>query len=356
MMKMKKILLTFLFFTVSVVCFAVDDMTTAQIQVPDYSQASRDKALPQILDQVLVKVTGNANVKASQSDYNQITSMLESYSYDTNQQGKNTIITLRAKFNPEAIKQLLSQTKQAVWSENRPVVVSAIVVDNGINVPSLIVANDAYSKILSAEANKMGLTINIPQSGDGLLDKVNVDAKSFDPNIVTAIVSKYRANAVLIGRVSLQSLNNGWIGKFALVSNKGTADLFTINGSNSDTILVKAMDQVVQQFTKPANNNNNLAASQSINEITLLLTAVGDLDKYAEAVKYLKKMNGVIGIDTSSLENQQVKLIVKTRLSAEELMSAINSSNKIVVNKAGPTDPADVNLVGKIVNLTVMED
>jgi hypothetical protein len=208
----------------AVVCWALTAQVGSAVTVanlyratttPDPAAADqRDAAIQAAMGRVLIKVTGNRAAPLDpelQSMMTDASRYLSSYGLD---QGRAQV-----GFIPGQVDQALTALKKPIWGPERPLTLLWIAVDDGLGGRALLGANDTpqlgteaapqmtdlvtrLKKDLAAVADERGLPIQWP-----LLDLEDLGAVTFADvwggfeDRIAAASQRYRADAILIGRV-----------------------------------------------------------------------------------------------------------------------------------------------------------
>lgn len=326
----------------STTTFAVEVKSLYAATEPVASQSSADltQAVKKALMQVFIKVSGNPQVSeipVLQAKLNEAQSVLQQYNYLQMQlPDGTTTLALRAKFDPQAIKQWLTQANQAIWGVNRPLVLIWLAVPNiqastvattpatqtSTNTVNLI-ANDSNSvaqKLLEQDADNRGLPIMFP-----ILDlrdlsdlSVNDIIQGNTSKVITAS-KRYGSDAVLVGSVSKNS-NQQWQATWTLINN---------NQQTSWSVTGTDLNQVLQQGVN--NVTNSLAATYAVyrdneNKQQVLLTVMNihSLTDYAKVLAYLKQLTPVKRVEVVSLKPTEVIFRLNLIGGQAALVHAIN--------------------------------
>jgi len=124
---MLRSIITFLIATLivsSAEAVQIHSMNMANVLVVDHSQQTLQQALQTALNQVLVKMSGNASVNtvpAIQNAQKRVNNLVVSYSYSTKKnRSRSSQLMLHVVFDGSAVQRLLKNAGQAIWGNDRP--------------------------------------------------------------------------------------------------------------------------------------------------------------------------------------------------------------------------------------------
>lgn len=167
--------------------------------------SERGSALPQALQQLLVKLSGDRQVVVAAAAEN-AERLLQAYRYRTLDGGR---LALVARFDPAGVEALLSAAGLRIWPQPRPQPVVWLAIDDGRG-PRLVGSAQAQAvAALGQRANSRGLRLNYP-----LLDledqrQLNVEQIwSSDLRAAQAASARYATDAALLGK--LYRSGAGW--------------------------------------------------------------------------------------------------------------------------------------------------
>ena len=282
--------------------------------VPDASAPDqRGAAIKAAMARLLIRVTGDRNAPfdpALQSMLSDAGRYLTSYGLDRQGQAQVGFIATQ-------VDQALAALQKPVWGPERPLTLIWIAVDDGAGGRALLGANDtpqlgleptppgmterlaALRKELLAVADERGLPVTLP-----LLDLQDLNTVTFADvwggfeDRVAAASARYRADAMLIGRVRPGVAGNEieWL----LVSG---AERRALEGLGLRDGLDAAGDRFAAQF---ATLGGGGAAA-----ITVL--NVQTSADYGRVVSYLEQQSALQSVDVDSFDNGVLNLRVTAR-------------------------------------------
>ena len=281
---------------------------------PDTTAADpRGAAIKAAMARVLIKVTGDRNAPfdpALQSMLADAGKYLNSYGSD--RQGQPQV-----GFIATQVDQALAALRKPVWGPERPLTLVWIAVDDGSGGRALLGANDtaalglepnppgmterlaALRKELQSVAEERGLPITLP-----LLDLQDLGAVTFADvwggfeDRVSAASTRYRADALLIGRVRPGAIGSDveWL----LVAG---GERQALQGLAVRDGLDAAADKFAAQFAT--------AGGGGAAAITVL--NVHSSADYGRVVSYLEQQSALQSVDVDSFDNGVLNLRVTAR-------------------------------------------
>lgn len=290
---------------------------------PDPTAADqRTAAIQAAMTRLLVRVTGNRNVALDPALTPLVTDAvryLESYGLD--RQGRPQVGFLRNQ-----VEQALTSLGKPVWGAERPLTLLWIAVDDGLGGRALLGANEANEtgfepgiaptpamlellKMLRTEftavADERGLPTTLP-----LLDLEDMTAATFADvwggfeDRIAAASQRYRADAVLVGRV-----RPGLLGpEVQWLLLRGIERQVLVGGAVRD-----GLDAVADTFA---------AELSTVGGATTTLIRVLDVATsadYGRVMSYLERQSALQAVDVDSYENGILNLRVAARGDARVL-------------------------------------
>ncbi len=233
-------------FPASIFALALPTLYQGEVVVPGYAQEHWQKAVAPALAQVLVKVSGDANVTQISSIRTALSkagNLVQSYNYAGIDRDGQPMLVLQLRFSPRAVNQLLQQENQPVLPKERAQ--SLLWLVSADTQGQLTLVNDEHSLMLGLqkEAEKIGIPLLWPSLD--LQDLQRVSARQiadFDQTVITAASQRYNPEAVLIGKIS-QLGNASWHGKWLWIGPGGDQTWETYGATAN-----QAMNNVLSQL------------------------------------------------------------------------------------------------------------
>jgi hypothetical protein len=306
--------------------------------IPDPTAADRrSAAIRAAMARLLIRVTGNRNAPLDPDLQSMMTDSgryLNSYGLD--RQGQAQV-----GFIPSQVEQALTALQKPVWGPERPLTLLWIAVDDGAGGRALLGANDTpqlgtestpqmaellarLRKELTLVADERGLPVQLP-----LLDLEDLGAVTFADvwggfeDRIVAASQRYRADAVLIGRVRPD------------VGGDEVQWLLVVGGQRQPLIgfelrdgLDAAADRFAQQF----------ATVGGMGAAAITVLNVRTSADYARVISYLERQSVLASVDVDSFENGVLNLHVIARGDAGVLERILSLGN--VLRPASPVSPS----------------
>lgn len=320
----------------------VSDIYTASLPVTDFSVQSREDAVQKALQQVLIKVSGNVeinNLPAIKPILATANAIVDNYSYSNN---KQNLLILKIKFNQKSIQQILSGAKQALWGENRPLVLVWLDIANNQGDRILTANSDNdINQSLQDNAKRLGIPIILPAMD--LEDINNMPASDLEKLNLTAIKSaskRYNVNTILTGFL-YHNLNDTWESNWSLLINKEVIHWY-ITGKDVNQILTAVTNNVAGEL---AARLAVLSDSNVHTQIKILITGIKNLNQYNDIVQYLGNLNAITQIKLGAVGPNYVILQITSLNDQEKLAKLITDlGNALVADQTTPNN-TDADLI-----------
>ena len=299
-------------------------INTAEVVVQDQSQASLHKALPVALNYVLVKVSGNPDVKtlpAVQNALPKINNLIASYSYltQTSALGKPQLM-LQVVFDQQAIKQLLTNAGQAIWGSNRPLTLVWLSVPTELD--RVVLSSDSTHPLMNSVKQlvaERGIPVIFPTMD--LEDQTNMNLISSrlpSREQLDAVAKRYGVESVLVA--SIEAMNAGaMVSEWELLLH-GTAIEWQTSAPNMNQVVVNGIDRAVDMMV------NRLATMDSKHmqsTVTMKVTGVHNLNDYVHVVAALRRLTPVTQVTVSDMGNNALELVIHAAGGKEGLVNVL---------------------------------
>ena len=285
---------------------------------------------------VLVRVTGNRyagldpELKPLISDASRYTTQ-----YGTDRQGRAIV-----GFNATRVEQALAGLNVRMWGSERPLTLIWIAVDDGQGGRALLGSGDPPAGAtpamvdllamlrteLAAVADERGLPLVLPRLDADDLAAVTIDDVSGAlGDRVTAASARYRADAVLIGR-----LHPGLIG------NEIEWLLFKDNERRmvQGTAVRDGLDAVADQYA------SELSVLPGATTSRLRVLDVATPADYGRVMSYLEKVGSLQSVDVESLERGMLTVRVAARGDAKVLQRVLALGGVLQPDSTAPAGGA----------------
>ncbi len=292
-----------------IVAFSYDFYTT-KVPVASRSTPDRAQAMEQALNDVLVKVSGDMNVRDNpdlEPALRQVNNMISQYQYEETEGG---YLFLSVSFDEESVNHALTQAGFEVWDGFRPVnIVWAAVDVNGRRY--LLTQSEErpqaveLRKALEDLAAQRGMSIIFPL-GD-LSDRRMVTTSDIWGGFYSQIEKaskRYNSDGIVI--IKLTTLPDE---KYQVDWN-ASLGREKENGYRMNTMLTTALADPVNGMADISANMYAKAFDQ-IDHATLIVTELNEVQDYAKVYAYLKQLNTVADVQLAEFEASNVVFDIK---------------------------------------------
>jgi hypothetical protein len=191
-----------------------------QIELPVLAKTSeaKEQAVKDGLFQVLVKITGDAEVDKNpvirtglkRADY-----YVHEYTYLSETPDASHYL-LRIVYEPKDVKRLLSSANVTYWGDNRPLILVWLAAANkqrSLDIVSKESVSDVYMK-MNQYSNKYALPLIFPVMDVEEMNQISLkDVTEVAMNTLTAAAKRYGPDAMLIGEMieSQEGVESKWV-------------------------------------------------------------------------------------------------------------------------------------------------
>ncbi len=334
--RMTIFLFIFAFLAQNAHAIQVSGLYQATVAVADESAAKRNPAIKQALIQVLVKLTGDRNIRSS-SDIAPLLDrperFVQQYRYrqvDDQEEQDVQSTELLVQFDEKALNEGLRSYGLTVWGKERPSVLVWLAQEQNETRRLVSFENSPeYLNMLDEGAAARGLSLLFP-----LLDLEDSSQISisdvwggFKEPILDAS-SRYQADVILTAKI-IKVLPNLWESKWTAYINNQTVS-WTSQGELAEIVLKEGVDELADRIASQYANTGS-----SVSEvIEFLVTDVDNLDKYARVLAYLESVQSISSVQVRrvSRNNVMFTLINRGGLAAIEQSIALGKTLELVSN------------------------
>lgn len=290
----------------------VRQMHTQVVLVANQSTETRSAAASEALGQVLVRMSGSAEVltvPAIERILQQPKAYLESFHYEASgelidYQGQPVQASrLILKFSGSALEKALRDARQPVWPANRPSTLIWLVSQTADGAQIISPAEDEIvDRSLTLAAADAGLPLALPLLD--LQDQMSISAADlwrFDQDVIRTASRRYAVDAVLVGRYS-ETSSGRWLGSW-LFEHKGKQQLFDTDSESLETAISSGLQQVAAYL---AGLYGVVANDMPANALVAKIDGVKDFGSYVQVLDYLNKLAIVGHVGLLALEGDQL--------------------------------------------------
>lgn len=310
------LLLVCVFFSVGqAVALRVPGLDEARVPVLDRSPAHFRAALPQAFGQVLVKVSGNAAVMTLpqiQNSLSHLTDDVVRYDYTVQPEAASQpSLMLHLVFDKKAVRHVLQQAGQSVWSADRPLTLVWLYQMN-LGAPVLVVdpANTASQDSLKAQAHRRGVALLFPTMD--LQDQSDLALGNTMAPPVALLrekAARYGVSSVLVGVITPASDTQAdamvaihW--RFLL---NGSATDWETQGQDTTAALQAGINRLADRM---ANQYALIAVKHSQSTILMQVDEVNTVSDYASVLSALRHLSIVSRVAVRGVDNNALLLAV----------------------------------------------
>ena len=303
---MKKILLAILLVWIPLTTFAVkvSSLYRADVLVLSQSDDEKEKAARIGLTQILIKLTGDAEIESdpkTQLALKNALSYVQEFSYSSSGENQYTIHIL---YDKTSLKNLLKKSDKAYWGENRPLTLIWLDVTNPHQATEVI-GSESPSHVLNRikqQGKKYGLPVIFPIMDMADLVEVSTeDIKSMNTDLLKQASKRYRASVILIGKIE-NEMQSQW----QLIFENKQWD-WMITGKSIDEMTNAALYKTSQIFAKNFAVKTKDAAN---NWLTIEVAQVNDNENLQLLLHYLKQLTSVQQVNLSQITGDAVQLSI----------------------------------------------
>ncbi len=287
---------------------------SASVPVANRSAAERARALPLALQQVLVKVSGDARLadrrdvrelegRASeilvQSDFREEVSI-------TGNAGGSTL-TMVAEFDPASVDTLLRQLGRPVWKAERPRLLVWLVIESGSARQVASANQSAALGALLRQAEQRGFEVLLPTWD--YTDQGRAPIESLwlgDLSSVRAASARYGTEAAVLARIRRTA--DGWNSRYTLIDLRrpqGKGDEWLAIHANASAALADAVDGSANRLAGryAISPEERLDASYAVQ-----VSSVRSGSDYGRVLSYLEELHIVRAVEPTGADGDRLLL------------------------------------------------
>ena len=337
-MKFRTTVFLFLFglLAQNVYAIQVSGLYQATVPVADESASKRSPAIKQALIQVLVKLTGDKNIRSSSDVVTLIERperFVQQFQYrqvENLEQPDVQSTEILVQFDATALNEGLRSYGLTIWGQERPSVLVWLAHEEN-ETRRLVSFEDKpeYLNMLDAGATARGLSLLFPLLDLEDSSEINVSDVwgGFKEPILDAS-NRYQADVILKAKI-IQVLPNLWESKWTAYINDQTLN-WASQGELAEIVLKEGVDELADRIASEYANTGS-----SVSEvIELLVTDVDNLDKYARALSYLESVQSISSVQVKRVSINNVMFILVNRggLAAIDQSIALGKTLELVSN------------------------
>lgn len=308
----------------------VTNLYSASWPVENQSTEVRQKAMTNAFAEVLIRVSGSKEVVYNseiQAALPNAQDYMRQYSYKRLSAAEQMVyerpLLLVATFDSQAVKKILQDAGQPVWSENRPSGTFWIAVEENGSRRVATDANDSATIALNRATSRRGLPIMLPMMD--LEDKSQVTVGDIWGRFVGPInraSERYNADYVVVGQISQSG--GQWYGRWSMDLGGTVENLSSVASSKQD-VIADLVDQVANTLA----SRLAIVFSGEVLAVEVYVNNIHDLEAYAGARNYLANLGMTETVKVLQVKDDVVLFEVKVLTSPQNLIDAINIGNNL---------------------------
>lgn len=327
-------------FALPVSAIPVNDLYEADVSASGQDEASRNAALAEALAEVLIKVSGHADVRANPglrdamaraSRYAQTFRFIQK----ANDDGEPKL-RLAASFYPPSIDQLLSESGLPIWGRERPQTIIWLAIEADGNRYLLPADGGALVDAVQHAGSTRGLPISLP-----LMDIDDRQALSYSDVVggftdrVLSASRRYGGNSVLIGYLR-QRGRNDWDARWTHLLGGVQRDWLGSGGSLWAG-LISGIDGTADAL---ASRYALKAGDASV--VDMSVRGVQNLADYANTMNYLSGLSVIDHVQPRVVMPGQMLLTVSVKGGRQALADVValgrllEPDTSVIDNGSGP--------------------
>jgi hypothetical protein len=299
----------------------------AVVPVTDQTVSVRKQAIQQALVRVMIKVSGNAQIAASDGIsalLKKANNYVREYRYQKAEipPPAEPQSELWVRFSSKAINSGLRELRLPVWGRARPATLVWLAYDdrgkrallNGSEHPEI-------KQMIDDAAEMRGLPLVWP-----LLDLEDQSKISFSdiwagfPDRILGASQRYQSEAILAGRL-LHRANGSWDARWRYIS-AGVSRVWESSGSLSEVMPV-GIDNTANELAQRYARRDEASSSQ----VRVKINDVNSAGAYESSLRFLHGLEPVEDIQLVSLDVDSVVFNLRLRGSENDLMQSIELSD-----------------------------
>jgi uncharacterized protein len=312
----------------------VRNLFEAGVPVADQSPGSREAALRQALEAVLVRVTGTRALPPEALGLlPRAAALVQGYGYEA---GSGKDLLLRAQFDARAVEAALRRQGLPVWGANRPSHLVWLAMRDDDQPRAIVDAAAAATRAgaLLAAAEARGLPLVLPE-----MDATERRLVSFNElwsgrvEGAAGTARRYGADVVVIGRVGREG--GRWIGRWTFLDGSGASEEWVGTHATAADALTAGIhelaDREAQRFAVQTGH---------VQELRLQVAGVASLAEYGRVLNYLRSRTAVRSAQVEAVQGNRTTFRLRVEGDPQTLSRAIASGNVLRERESGLFGPA----------------
>jgi hypothetical protein len=315
------------------------DLYQAQVVVADTTEEHRLSALKQVLQQVLIKLTGIHNIDLTKENLDHIENLVQQFSYKS----ETGLVWLEATFEQKEVKALIEKLGLQIWRQPRPMILVWVAYrDEIINEVQQV----DRMQVLKTKAKQYGIELIFP-----ILDLYERRAfplkqvMAYQQENIQQLAKRYAVDAVLVGNVETNSENESLADWQLFYDN--TQVNWKSNDKQLNSLLISAMEKTVDKVSPKSVQNINAksetekstatksepkpAQATANTRLNLTITDVPNLAVYAKINRYLKALPEIKNIAMKNMSSNQLQFEITAKVTLEQFVRTLQASKMFII-------------------------
>ncbi len=302
----------------------VKDLYSAKVIVPDQSTQAWNKAMPEAFNQVLIKVSGNPLIVNNAIVKQTVTKAklwVKGYGYHEQWPGEQSQLWLRYDFDGKLINQLLQQAHQAKWSNDRPLTLVWLELDDD-GKTTLVDSQNSLKKVIGQNAERRGIPILLPTSA--LEEQQHVGQKLNNPADWEWAFEHYGVKAILVGQ--LKQVDTKYQARWLVIANNDSKQ-WDASGDNNQ-VIAQSFDETAHWMAQESIVGNDPNAK--IQKIKMQVADVQNLGDYAKISDYLTQLSFIKRVSLGGVNSQGMLFELEVVGTKAQVIKALGSSSELM--------------------------
>lgn len=306
----------------------VSTIYQGEIPVAAQSDAVKKQVLPQALNQVFIKVTGNSKIldnETLKSHLKDANSLVQEFGYAaSNNPAQPFLLTIQ--FDSEGINKILRDAAAPIWGMNRPLILTWIEHETTNHPPEIIdsSSNNEIQSSLKQHANLRGVPIIFPVMDVSDLNQVSAhDIATADIPKLQNASKRYASDALLIAGVTQTTDGFSAQGKLVLANNQWDV---SVSGKTLTETMSALMDKVADTL---AQQLATVVTNAEQGKLEIKVTGISQQDDFSQMMRYLQHLAPVSDVQIVEITGDNVTLNITLHSKRESFTQILALGNKL---------------------------
>lgn len=316
------------------------DLPAARIAVSDQSAGARAEALRAAITQVLVRLTGRADIAHAAPVASLMANpqpYLQQYHYEHGEEGRLELIT---RFDGQSLRRVLIQRGIPIWQAERPPVLVWFAFDSEGEQDLVNAATGSQlHEALSRAVAELGIPVIFPllDSEDRKRVSYSDVADGFSEPVLAAS-RRYSTELVLMLRIT-RSRSGNWQGRWSLYQD-GSNTSWESGGVSIEQTLAQGVPVLAANLRSNYTLLPDLATST---RLQLRITGVDSLERFAAVEKLLAGLPGVAAIHLRRAEVDWVSIQLSLNVARSQIEQELAHHPRLEASAASPLASPDAS-------------